>query len=251
MELTLRLGTGSTTSHIVSYRDLNLPAGAIVQLVLTPQTPDALRYDANNDGVFETTIVPTNDVSGGATQDREGPTISAATATLTTGQVQVTLTAQDASGVQVIAYSLDGTTFQRYTGPVVVIPTQTPIIYAFAEDQASNRSPLFSQKVVVPVTNAAVRPVLECVANNGNSNYTAYFGYKNDNTVAITIPIGGGNTFTPTPQGRGQSTTFQPGRQVKVFGVRFNGSNLVWSLKGPDGKNRTATASSTSKACTP
>ena len=99
------------------------------------------------------------------------------------------------------------------------------------------------------ITNAAVIPILECVLNNGGGSYTARFGYENDNTVTETIAVGDSNKFSPTPTNRGQTTTFQVGRQHYVFNVNFNGSNLVWTLKGPDNTARTATASSSSTAC--
>jgi RHS repeat-associated protein len=100
-----------------------------------------------------------------------------------------------------------------------------------------------------PITNAAVKPVLECVLNNGGASYTARFGYENDNTVSETIPVSDSNKFSPTPTNRGQTTVFQVGRQYYVFNVNFNGSSLVWTLKGPDNTARTATASSSSTAC--
>ena len=40
---------------------------------------------------------------------------------------------------------------------------------------------------------AAVRPVLECVKKNSNGTYTAFFGYSNENSVAVTIPVGADN----------------------------------------------------------
>ncbi|HSW56198.1 MAG TPA: hypothetical protein VLH59_14025 [Ignavibacteriaceae bacterium] len=89
-----------------------------------------------------------------------------------------------------------------------------------------------------------VRPVLECVKNNGDGTYTAHFGYKNDNDVSVYIPIGNRNKFTPNPQDRGQTRVFKPGRQIKVYTVNFNGSNLVWTLNG-----RTSTASANSAPC--
>jgi PKD repeat protein len=89
-----------------------------------------------------------------------------------------------------------------------------------------------------------VRPVLECVVQNSSTSYTAWFGYKNDNPVAVTIPVGSTNKFTPNPQNRGQTTVFQPGRQVRVFSVLFDGNNLVWTLAG-----RTSTASRNSARC--
>lgn len=97
---------------------------------------------------------------------------------------------------------------------------------------------------VVTTLPKPVRPVLECVTNNGDGTYTAYFGYKNDNTVSVYIPAGSKNKFTPTPQDRGQTKVFLPGRKYKVFTVNFNGSNLVWTLNG-----RTSTASSSSAPC--
>ena len=97
---------------------------------------------------------------------------------------------------------------------------------------------------VVSTLPKPVRPVLECVRNNGDGTYTAFFGYKNENDVSVYIPVGNKNKFTPTPQDRGQTRVFLPGRKYKVFTVNFNGSNLVWTLNG-----RTSTASSNSAPC--
>lgn len=100
---------------------------------------------------------------------------------------------------------------------------------------------LFSVVTALP---KPVRPVLECVTNNGDGTYTAYFGYKNENSVSVYIPVGSKNKFTPTPQDRRQKTVFLPGRNYRAFTVNFNGSNLVWTLNG-----RTSTASSNSAPC--
>lgn len=97
---------------------------------------------------------------------------------------------------------------------------------------------------VVSTLPQPVRPVLECVRNNGDGTYTAFFGYKNENTVSVYIPVGSKNKFTPNPQDRGQTKVFLPGRHYKVYTVNFNGSNLVWTLNG-----RTSTASRTSAPC--
>jgi len=115
------------------------------------------------------------------------------------------------------------------------------------------------QTVNATVTNTftpqgAVKPVLECVIDNYDGTFTARFGYMNENSVAIEIPVGENNKFTPAPEDRGQTTMFQPGRvgqpgDVGAFSVAFDGSNLVWTLKGPDGSTSTATASSNSKRC--
>ena len=97
-----------------------------------------------------------------------------------------------------------------------------------------------------------VRPILECVTQEGPSQYTAVYGYKNENALPLIIPIGTRNKFTPSPQDRGQPTVFWPGRTPPdrgVFEVTFDGGDLVWALKGPDGSTRTATASSSARRC--
>lgn len=95
----------------------------------------------------------------------------------------------------------------------------------------------------------AIKPVLQCVTANTDETFTAKFGYKNDNSVPIIIPVGANNKFSPNPQNRNQTTNFQPGRIRFAFEVLFNGSNLVWTLKGPDNRSRTSTASRNSARC--
>ena len=84
-------------------------------------------------------------------------------------------------------------------------------------------------------------PVLEYVLEAGPNLYQAWFGYLNNNPGVVTIPAGSENKFTGA-EDRGQPSVFQPGRQVKVFSVLFDGNPLVWTITGPDGKTRTATA---------
>jgi hypothetical protein len=115
----------------------------------------------------------------------------------------------------------------------------------------------------------ALTPVLECVAKvsygdddhwgksrvsdhrTGDyySSYIAYFGYKNENDQLVKIPVGDSNKFSPIPQNSGQPTQFEPSRQKFVFGVKFNGSTITWSVKGPDGQTRTVSASKYSTPC--
>jgi hypothetical protein len=87
---------------------------------------------------------------------------------------------------------------------------------------------------------ANVTPKRESVIDNGDGTFTAYFGYDNTYSTTQTISISNNNKFTPAPQDRGQPTSFLPGRQVNVFSVTWDGSNLVWSL---DGATTTANAS--------
>lgn len=92
-------------------------------------------------------------------------------------------------------------------------------------------------------------PLLECVIDNGDGTYTAYFGYLNNNTVSVTIPVGADNNFSPAPQDRNQPTEFEPGRTEywpdAEFSVTFNeGETLTWTLDG-----NTATANEETVPC--
>ncbi|MEL7249494.1 MAG: SdrD B-like domain-containing protein, partial [Bacteroidota bacterium] len=87
-------------------------------------------------------------------------------------------------------------------------------------------------------------PVLEGVTFNPSTGlYEACFGYDNDNACPVNVAVGAGNRFTPGTD-LGQPSAFLPGRQVSVFCVDLApGETIVWTLTGPDGNTRTATAS--------
>lgn len=99
-----------------------------------------------------------------------------------------------------------------------------------------------------------LRPVLECVENLGNGLYRAWWGYKNDNPFVVnalqSTLSGDAVSETTTPP----LTGFLPGRHHNVFSTVFSiteNPNLVWTLQGPNGETRTATASANSKQCPP
>jgi uncharacterized repeat protein (TIGR01451 family) len=100
--------------------------------------------------------------------------------------------------------------------------------------------------VTAGVYRDAITPTLECVSYSGVStsgnkdevsastegSYTAFFGYRNTNSVAVTLSVGKNNQFTPPPDSQGQPTIFEPGTQTAVFAVAFKGDSLVWHLDG-------------------
>lgn len=183
--------------------------------------------------------------------DSTAPAVSASYVDNGDGTATVTMTASDGgSGLGAVSYSVNGGAPQSYSGPFGVSGYGAYTIAFTATDLAGNQSGgSLGFTLQAPVTNAAISPVLECVRTNGPGSYTAFFGYKNNNTVTVSIPVGANNRFTPLPQDRGQTTSFLPGRQVRQFSVTWGGGNLVWTLKGPDGKGRTSTASPSSRAC--
>lgn len=99
-----------------------------------------------------------------------------------------------------------------------------------------------------------VQPILECVEQTTAGTLRAHFSYRNENVVPISIPVGHSNTLEPGPQNRGQPTQFQVGRSPyypnAAFSVVLAGANISWTVKGPDGQVRTATASANSARCT-
>jgi hypothetical protein len=93
-----------------------------------------------------------------------------------------------------------------------------------------------------------VTPILECVFHDtGTGQYNAAFGYNNTSSqkTTFTYPIGSLNAFSPSPQNRGQPTTFTAGQHDNLFTVTWNGSSsLTWTLNG-----RSVSASARSTAC--
>ncbi|NJO07257.1 MAG: hypothetical protein HC876_18060, partial [Chloroflexaceae bacterium] len=94
-----------------------------------------------------------------------------------------------------------------------------------------------------------VGPVLDCVVDNGNGTFTAYFGYNNTNSVPVSIPIGLQNSFNPGPADRGQPSNFAVGRTASYpsspLRVNFaSGQTLTWRIG-----NSTASAGSGSSLC--
>jgi len=152
----MRTGTNDITRRAVRYLDI-FPAqrNRQVQVVFFQNGFSLLRQDTDADGLFETEIPPTAEISGDAANDREPPVVDVRASGPLDART-ITITATDVSGVANIRYSFDGITFRSYTGPFVVDATQTPVIYTFADDRAANRSELLayplSWKVYLPLT---------------------------------------------------------------------------------------------------
>jgi hypothetical protein len=139
--LDFTVGDGTTPTQAVRYWDVEIPAGTQA-LLESPKDGIGLtwlRYDGDGDGVYETVVSPTAEVTGDAAHDTEPPRISVST-TLRPSALLVTITAEDPSGVQAIHYSLDDEEYQPYTAPFEVNPAEYPTVYVFADDTVANRS---------------------------------------------------------------------------------------------------------------
>jgi hypothetical protein len=106
----------------------------------------------------------------------------------------------------------------------------------------------FLDKSVDRGGNNPVETHLECVEDNGNGTYSAYFGYKNDNGVNITLD-GSRNTF-PLDVNNRRVTEFLPGRHDFVFGVEFKkNQELVYRIQPQEGPSTTLRVDKNSKKC--
>ena len=118
-------------------------------LKITPQGVQNLRYDADGNGTFETSITPTVSVTGALASDAEPPTITVSRSG-SLDHTLITLTASDnGSGVKAIFYSLDGTHYQAYTKPIQINALQIPAVYVFADDKVANRLSLVTYKLPI------------------------------------------------------------------------------------------------------
>jgi cysteine-rich repeat protein len=98
-----------------------------------------------------------------------------------------------------------------------------------------------------------ITPILECVEEHGPGDFTAHFGYQNQNAGTTELAAGPNNSFAPAPLDRGQTTSFAPGRSDffpnAAFQVDFDGSPLAWTLRAADEIPLTSTASALSTRC--
>ncbi len=99
-------------------------------------------------------------------------------------------------------------------------------------------------------------PVAECVTENSDGTYTAYFGYDNLNATSMIIdPAASGtkgvNFFTSALIDRGQTRVFRVGRVRGSFSVIFDGAPISWTIQPIQATSVSATASRDSNRCIP
>lgn len=101
-----------------------------------------------------------------------------------------------------------------------------------------------------------VLPILECVLNRGSGSYTVFLSYHNQNNEIVSIPDGPNNFISyqgSINPSLGQQTIFQIGQPPPYpnadVSIDTDGTDLVWSVTGPDGQTNTVTANANSQAC--
>lgn len=94
-----------------------------------------------------------------------------------------------------------------------------------------------------------VVPSLDCVDTRVNGKLAAYFGYKNDNGVSVTVPYGSANSL-PLDVTNERPTLFKPGDKRFQVGIDFTpGETVVWRLSPPYSPVTEVRATSSSPRC--
>ena len=121
--------------------------------------------------------------------------------------------------------------------------------YTVSDGKASTQGPVQIQILEGPLFEyKPLKPVLESVTyygqlDSGEHAWEAHWGWLSENEADVEALV---CKFSGTVIGADNfPTTFAPGRQRDMFSTIFTSANLVWTLKGPDGSQRTATAART------
>ena len=72
------------------------------------------------------------------------------------------------------------------------------------------------------LVSSPLTPLLTCMEDLGHNNFRAHFGYKNDSSRSVRVPIGTLNFFVPLPANQGQPIDFAAGNHPDVFKVNTN-----------------------------
>jgi hypothetical protein len=241
----------ASIDHVVAESDLPSPLTNVVTATATDILKQPVTSTATASVVL--TYTATLEMTKVATpaSAKVGETIAYAYTIKNSGKVTVSalvLTDDKLGSVTLDQKSVQpgGTVTGKATYTITVKDVPGPIINnALIEGKdPAGGSVSAKAKATVTITRDAITPAVTCVAANSDGTYTAFFGYSNPNSYAVTIEIGKENQFTPPPDSQGQPTTFEPGSQTAVFAVVSKGESLVWHLEG-----KTAEANKNSPGC--
>jgi hypothetical protein len=90
-----------------------------------------------------------------------------------------------------------------------------------------------------------VTPIAECVDLNPDGTLVAHFGYQNDGSSPVDVPVGSMNYVTPGVADRDQPTTFFTGRVNNILTVTFPSTDTLSWIVG----EATASASIATQRC--
>lgn len=129
-----------SADQAIRYCDLDSGRRSL-RLEITPQGIMPLRLDTNNDGRFDSVIEPTASVRGLLAQDTGEPEVRFHVLERSPTSLLISIEASDGeSAVKSVMYSVDGHELLPYKSPFRIKLSQTPFLFAWADDSAGNRS---------------------------------------------------------------------------------------------------------------
>jgi hypothetical protein len=195
-------------------------------------------YETMPDGItLDLTLLPTENLNMWTTLS---PNI--------VGYVEVTLTgaASRTHTEFFFPYTFPGNSGFDFAGYNFVVGNYTLTFDPYALD-GTHGTPFVFNFTVIRSTVQQVSPILDCVTDNGGGWYTAYFGYQNNSSFVVNIPLGVDNRFLPDPPFRGQPANFDPGIHKNVVTTNFQSSESIsWQLGSIN-----VSANSSSPPCSP
>jgi secreted trypsin-like serine protease len=95
-----------------------------------------------------------------------------------------------------------------------------------------------------------VIPYLDCVYKPASGNATAYFGYKNNNGVGVSVPYDPNKNALALDVNNERPTLFAPGDKHFQFGIDFTqGQTVTWKLSPTNSPTTIVNATTSSTAC--
>ena len=93
-------------------------------------------------------------------------------------------------------------------------------------------------------------PSLDCVDTRTNGKLAAYFGYKNDNGIAVQVPYDNSKNYLPLDVYNERPSTFKPGEHRFQVGIDFRpGQTVYWKLSPPNGPTTELRVTAASPRC--
>jgi hypothetical protein len=95
-----------------------------------------------------------------------------------------------------------------------------------------------------------VIPYVDCVYKPATGKATAYFGYKNNNGVSVSVPYDANKNAMALDVNNERTSLFKPGDQHMQFGIDFtSGQTVTWKLSPTNSPTTTVNAKISSPTC--
>jgi hypothetical protein len=212
----IRLITDANSGKSARWQDLAMPSGAVGTFTIAPTGVSSLKYTANG----ATTTVAHVTATGAASQDVTPPTVAICKQTQGSQSTFAVHASDPGDTVSEVEYSTDGTNFKSYSAPLSLNPSTTPQLWAWAEDDHVNRSPVVTENLAslaapgLSITGDAVS------GTSSNATATVQLPCASTSTVTVHYATSDGTAKAGTDYSSTSGTlTFAPGDTVKTVSI--------------------------------